>query len=491
MKKKTFRLMSLLAAAALPFAAATGYSASAENAAPIKVACVGDSITQGLGNTPYPSRLADLLGDGYEVGNYGLWGTTGCNNTGRPYTSCDDSCYQASLDFAPDVVIIMLGTNDGNEASIANAELYFKQDMTSLIRSYQELATKPRVYLVTSPYAYIPGNAEVNTKIVQMQRELAEELQLPLIDMNKLTENMPENFQDGLHPSETGYYIVAQNIYEHAFGGKVADITVKTAPSAKIKLSAYEITADAEGVAKLRMAHGKRLLTVEADNFETAFSTVDITDNCVIDCELMQSVNLAGEGTCAADGTPSENADASKAFDGDLSTGWQNSSKTAGISISTTFDKNRTFSSVKLYWEAITRPGTEEGSYTVEYFDGTDWHPVTNSVYSFGDGSYGVCCDTVTFDSIAAKGARVVINSFTNDKSAAKLYEMAVYNASATDAVITVTAVQGQDGTESGPAGDENGSELPGWVIPVAIAAVAVVIIACAVWVIFTVKNRR
>lgn len=482
---KLKKLCALITAAALPLTFAFPVFAEGNAEAPIKVACVGDSITQGLGNTPYPSRLADLLGEGYDVQNFGLWGTTGCNNTARPYTTCDSSPYQSSLDFKPDVVIIMLGTNDGNQGSIENAKIHFKEDMTALVRSYQALDSNPTVYLVTSPYAYLEGNAPVNTEIVTMQRELADELQLPLVDMNKLTENMPENFQDQLHPTEAGYYLIAQNFYELIFKGAVADVTVKTAPNAKIKLSAYETKADEKGEAKIRMAQGKRLFSVEANGYETAFAELDITDNCIITCELNQKVNIATEGTVISSGQTDEENVPANAFDLDLSTAWQNSSKTEGVYVGVEFDKNRTFSSVKVYWETITRPGTDKNAFVIEYFDGANWQAVSNPVYSFGSGDHASCCDTVTFDSIAAKGVRVVVKAFTNDKSAAKLYEMSVYGANTGEASIEITKA---DPEVSIPEQEPEKAKLPSWVIPVAAAVVALVIIGCVIWVIMNKK---
>ena len=40
----------------------------------IKIACIGNSITEGVDN--YPTPLARMLGDQYEVGNFGKWGHT-------------------------------------------------------------------------------------------------------------------------------------------------------------------------------------------------------------------------------------------------------------------------------------------------------------------------------------------------------------------------------------------------------------------------------
>ena len=55
----------------------------AHAAAPIKVACVGDSLTDGSkssggkkGDTAYPAWLGRILGSGYDVRNFGAAGDT-------------------------------------------------------------------------------------------------------------------------------------------------------------------------------------------------------------------------------------------------------------------------------------------------------------------------------------------------------------------------------------------------------------------------------
>src|SRR4051812_33998320 len=81
----------------------------------IRVACVGDSITFGVGTADpktqsYPTQLAALLGDGYEIGNFGVSGATMLNHNDRPYIQTK-SCGRA-LEFLPNLVVIALGTND-------------------------------------------------------------------------------------------------------------------------------------------------------------------------------------------------------------------------------------------------------------------------------------------------------------------------------------------------------------------------------------------
>lgn len=69
--------MSILNALCV-FAAVASLAATAEpiNPAsfsdPVRIACVGDSITQGSGTkgNPYPKQLQELLGDEWKVGNF-------------------------------------------------------------------------------------------------------------------------------------------------------------------------------------------------------------------------------------------------------------------------------------------------------------------------------------------------------------------------------------------------------------------------------------
>ena len=48
---------------------------------PVRVACVGDSITEG---TEYPADLWMLLGANYTVGNFGVGGSTVSLNSQKP-----------------------------------------------------------------------------------------------------------------------------------------------------------------------------------------------------------------------------------------------------------------------------------------------------------------------------------------------------------------------------------------------------------------------
>lgn len=123
----------------------------AEPEAPIRVACLGDSITAGARVNAtaesYPARLQELLGNTYDVRNFGIGGAT-LIRTGRPniWQTLDDV-----RGFRPHIVIISLGTNDtvgGRRKNWDNIE-QFEDDYSELINALADLATKPRIVLCT------------------------------------------------------------------------------------------------------------------------------------------------------------------------------------------------------------------------------------------------------------------------------------------------------------------------------------------------------
>ena len=191
-----------------------------------RIACVGDSITYGAtirdkSHDSYPAQLGTMLGRKYSVKNFGASGYTLQESCDRPYTS--HKRYKKSLDFKPDVVLIMLGTNDTKPYNWISTEA-FQDDYRQLILSYQELPSRPDVILMT-PASVFPENfnpakpykirAGVAGEAAKAVRELAKELGLPFIDIHGVTASHPEFFlQDGVHPNELGAKAIARTVYE-------------------------------------------------------------------------------------------------------------------------------------------------------------------------------------------------------------------------------------------------------------------------------------
>ena len=115
-----------------------------------KVACIGNSITYGYGlpdrNTQsYPVQLQKMLGESYEVRNFGKPGATLLNKGHLPYTKQEE--YRKAIDFAGDIVIIHLGINDTDPRNWPNYRDDFVKDYVTLINSFQNANPEARILI--------------------------------------------------------------------------------------------------------------------------------------------------------------------------------------------------------------------------------------------------------------------------------------------------------------------------------------------------------
>lgn len=193
----------------------------------IRVACVGDSITRGHGlphpeTDGYPAVLGSLLGSRYEVGNFGHDGTTMLRTPGRPYWSVPE--FQAATDFRPDIVIIMLGTNDAARSDWPQISGQFAADCRALIEHFAGLPSSARIWLCLPP-PLIPGREDfrminLRDQIGPVLRAVASEKQVPLIDVESSLQGKPELFPDKVHPNGAGAAIIARTVAEAIKQGK-------------------------------------------------------------------------------------------------------------------------------------------------------------------------------------------------------------------------------------------------------------------------------
>ncbi|WP_121195539.1 GDSL-type esterase/lipase family protein [Mucilaginibacter gracilis] len=187
----------------------------------IKVACIGNSITAGAGIThpelnSYPAQLQALLGNGYQVTNYGVSGTTLLKKGNNPYWI--NSRYKEALESKPDIVFIKLGTNDSkavNRPFLGS----FKNDYNELIRSFAQLSSRPRIVLLLPlPSFKTDSNSiydpVIKTRIIPLIQQVAYQDSLEVIDMHSLFINKPELLPDGIHPQREGASLIASRLYQ-------------------------------------------------------------------------------------------------------------------------------------------------------------------------------------------------------------------------------------------------------------------------------------
>ena len=181
----------------------------------IRVACIGNSITDGHGiematQYGYPALLQKALGSDYWVKNFGVSSRTLLNKGDFPYMK--EMAWRDALAFNPDIVVIKLGTNDSKPQNWQYAS-EFKQDLLQMIKALG----KAKIFLCTpipafKPSWYINDSVIVNG-IIPIQKEVARKNGLQLIDLHTLMANDEELVQpDGIHPNEKGVAKMAEII---------------------------------------------------------------------------------------------------------------------------------------------------------------------------------------------------------------------------------------------------------------------------------------
>jgi acyl-CoA thioesterase-1 len=183
----------------------------------IKIACVGDSITEGYGlsyqsKTSYPAVLDSLLGSGYSVLNLGRSATTLRKKGDFPYWSCKE--FHNVFAYKPDIIIIQLGTNDTKTRNWDSAG--FTRDYQALIDTFKTIIPKPKIY-VCLPVPVFKSKWTINdstlTKlIIPIIRNLAEKNNLPVMDLHSQMAGEGKYFFDGIHPDVNGAKIMAEVI---------------------------------------------------------------------------------------------------------------------------------------------------------------------------------------------------------------------------------------------------------------------------------------
>ena len=216
MNKKKLRLLAIGLVILLVSSGIATFYILAGNKKPsadkIRVACVGDSITEG---TEDPADLSELLGANYTVGNFGVGGSTVSLNSQNPYMNT--SAFQNATEFQPNIVIIMLGTNDAHP----DLEQYngsFVDDYVKLVAAFQALASKPKIWIVLPPPVF-NNESGISPQyfaltVIPSIEQAAKQTNLPVINVYSALANYSDCFPDGVHPNSEGAKLIANEIYK-------------------------------------------------------------------------------------------------------------------------------------------------------------------------------------------------------------------------------------------------------------------------------------
>ncbi|MDR2463616.1 MAG: alpha/beta fold hydrolase [Verrucomicrobiales bacterium] len=197
----------------------------AQYQAPVKIACVGDSITAGVGSKAmdvhsYPARLQRMLDEKvWQVRNFGVSGATLLNNGDSPYQRKGQ--FKSALEWRPDVVIIALGTNDTKPQNWKFKD-EFIADYKELINHYRNANADARIFICRPFWVAGQGNFGINEagvlEEIPMLDIVAKDEQVGLIDLHEVLKDKPETLADRVHPNDDGYALIVAKVYETLMG---------------------------------------------------------------------------------------------------------------------------------------------------------------------------------------------------------------------------------------------------------------------------------
>ncbi len=187
----------------------------------IKLACVGDSITFGSGikgrdSLAYPQQLQKKLGKKYDVRNFGVSGATMLKNGNKPYWK--QSEFKKAKSFNPDIVIILLGTNDSKPINWNVYKTEFEKNYNEMIDNFLNLKSIPTIYIGLPPPAlknqWNIQKEVIENEIIKTLKRIAFEKNVETIDFYNLFKDKPDLIPDYVHPNTAGASLMANKVLE-------------------------------------------------------------------------------------------------------------------------------------------------------------------------------------------------------------------------------------------------------------------------------------
>lgn len=290
----------------------------------VKVACVGNSITEGFGlnwdEKKYPENLQTYLNQNatfenqFLVGNFGHSSQMFRKNSNESYWK--SSKFTEAYDFNADIVVIELGTNDSKyyyngsenyyEKNVDRAEML--RDYESLIDTFAHQPQAPKIYATLQPYADNLGWFIMDTAIVNQINPIIKEAAINkgvnLIDLHSLFNDKDWLLTDNVHPNARGAQELALIIAKFIQPGNAGRINQK-----KNILSTFSETDECNWYKEGKLIEGetKCSLTIsEVGNYKASAKMYKNQDSRIVSEIEVTDLN-AGESNPTASSSNSSN----------------------------------------------------------------------------------------------------------------------------------------------------------------------------------------
>lgn len=160
-----------------------------------------------------------MLGNGFEVRNFGVNGATLLKKGNKPYWNL--SKFKAALDYRPNIVIIKLGTNDTKPMNWQH-KAEFEINYVEMVKTFQALDSKPDVW-ICYPVPVFADQWGINDKtvkeeIIPLVDKIAENTNAKVINLYQPLAGKPELVPDKVHPNAAGAKVIAETIFASITG---------------------------------------------------------------------------------------------------------------------------------------------------------------------------------------------------------------------------------------------------------------------------------
>jgi lysophospholipase L1-like esterase len=227
MKKYGFVLLACILFFTL-FNASVVYAQTSNDT--VRVVCVGNSITAGwttinATTDAYPAQLGSMLGNKWIVYNSGVSGRTMLRH--GDYPIWNEPLFKTGLAFNPDIVTILLGTNDSKSWNWIYKD-EFVNDYKAMIDTFRTLPSHPVVWLGLPAPAFRDTlgirDSIITNDIIPMIRQIALDKGCQILDFNTAMKSYAAFFSDGIHPNTTGSEAMAEVVYKALTGNSVTRV---------------------------------------------------------------------------------------------------------------------------------------------------------------------------------------------------------------------------------------------------------------------------
>lgn len=185
------------------------FTAVAASGQQLRIACIGDSITWGAGledrfSQSYPVVLGSLLAPRAVTRGFGFNGRVASSEGDYPYML--ENKYDTVKMWLPDVVTIMLGTNDSKPHNWNREK--FVEGYLAMIDDLRSIDSHPRIVLITPTPAgdnkHAIRDSVIRNEVIPAIHAVAKKRHLPVVDMYTPFEDARELFPDNVHPGVEG-----------------------------------------------------------------------------------------------------------------------------------------------------------------------------------------------------------------------------------------------------------------------------------------------